>query len=60
MWDTAETTSHAAHVAHDMPCQRCGHAAHTFLPCSDSCTCVPAPPPGIRMDEGLLIVARAA
>jgi hypothetical protein len=54
MWDTAETTSEAAalHLSHDPPCPRCGHAAHTFLACSDMCDCEPAPMPGV--------VARAA
>ena len=27
------------HLSHDMPCPRCGHARHTFLPCSDRCDC---------------------
>ena len=40
MWDTV--VENAAHLSHDMPCQRCGHAAHTFLPCDSDCGCVPA------------------
>jgi hypothetical protein len=54
MWDTAEITSEAValHLSHDLPCPRCGHAAHTFLACSDTCDCEPAPMPGV--------VARAA
>jgi hypothetical protein len=44
MWDTVEITS--SHLSHDMPCQGCGHAAHTYLSCSDSCACVPPPVPG--------------
>lgn len=39
MWDTVETTS--THLSHDMPCATCGHAVHIYLPCSDSCDCVP-------------------
>ena len=34
------------HLSHDMPCQRCGHAVHTFLACSDSCACSSAEMPG--------------
>ena len=54
MWDTVETTWEvtALHLSHDLPCPRCGHAAHTFLACSDTCDCEPAPMPGV--------VARAA
>ena len=47
MWDTAKTPT-VAHLPHDMSCPRCGHAAHTYLPCSDTCACVPLPPPGAR------------
>jgi hypothetical protein len=37
MWDTVvETTTH---LSHEMPCPRCGHEAHVFLPCSDRCDC---------------------
>jgi hypothetical protein len=39
MWDNAERTS--THLTHDMPCTQCGHATHTYLPCSDECSCVP-------------------
>jgi hypothetical protein len=58
MWDTAETASGVIagtavlHLSHDLPCPRCGHAVHTFLACSDTCDCEPAPLPGV--------VARAA
>jgi hypothetical protein len=37
MWDTVETTS--VHLSHDLPCSGCGHALHTYLPCSDTCDC---------------------
>lgn len=39
MWDTVDTQ--ASHLSHDLPCPACGHAAHTYLPCSDACACVP-------------------
>ena len=37
MWDTVEKTS--SRLTHDVPCPRCGHATHTYLPCSDTCGC---------------------
>ena len=39
MWDTVQTNE--IHLSHDLPCFRCGHAAHTYLACSDTCDCVP-------------------
>lgn len=33
-------------LSHDLPCFRCGHAIHTYLPCSDTCACEPAEMPG--------------
>ena len=45
MWDTVQTN--AIHLSHDRPCAQCGHAAHTVLPCSDTCGCVPQPLPGM-------------
>jgi hypothetical protein len=44
MWDTVQTS--ADHLSHDMPCVRCGHAAHTFLDCGDGCDCRPVLMPG--------------
>ena len=44
MWDTVEQTG--GHLSHEMPCTECGHAPHTFLPCSDTCDCTPRPMPG--------------
>ncbi len=44
MFDTAvgsEPSQHP-HLSHDLPCNSCGHAMHTFLACSDTCDCVPA------------------
>lgn len=37
MWDTV--TESAAPLSHEMPCPWCGHSTHSFLPCSDTCTC---------------------
>ncbi len=49
MWDTA-TDAYAAkrhaHLSHEMPCTACGHAPHSFLPCSDTCDCTPPSVPG--------------
>lgn len=44
MRDTDRT--HEIPLSHDLPCPHCGHAAHTFLPCSDSCACPPPVIPG--------------
>ena len=44
MWDTVEPIGPV--LSHDLPCFRCGHAAHTYLPCSDSCDCEPVEMPG--------------
>ena len=44
MWDTDETTE--LPLSHDLPCLRCGHAAHAFLPCSSICACPPTVMPG--------------
>jgi hypothetical protein len=46
MWDTVDTTRTT--LTHDMPCSECGHAAHTYLPCSDECPCVPQQRGGVR------------
>jgi hypothetical protein len=37
MWDTVDTSG--THLSHDMPCTGCGHAGHSYLPCSDACSC---------------------
>jgi 3'(2'), 5'-bisphosphate nucleotidase len=37
MWDTVHVSD--VHLSHDRPCVECGHALHTFLPCSDTCSC---------------------
>ena len=39
MWDIGHAISTT--LTHDMPCPRCGHAPHSYLPCSDECECVP-------------------
>jgi hypothetical protein len=36
----------------DVPCQRCGHAAHTVLVCGDGCDCEPQPMPGQPVGHG--------
>ena len=46
MWDTVQTGAHQ--LSHDMPCTHCGHAMHTFLACSDACSCRPSTMPGAR------------
>jgi len=38
-WNIVETRT--THLSHDRPCPHCGHATHTYLPCSDGCDCVP-------------------
>ena len=40
MWDTVDTSGSC--LSHDLPCADCGHAAHTYLACSDTCDCVPS------------------
>jgi hypothetical protein len=44
MWDNDR--SHEQHLSHDLPCFQCGHAAHTYLPCSDTCDCPRSVMPG--------------
>ncbi len=39
MFDTAPETG--SHLTHDRPCPQCGHAMHTYLACSDTCSCQP-------------------
>ncbi len=51
MWDTAVEIG--SHLSHDAPCVRCGHATHTFLPCSDACDCTP--PIGLGWTEGRVL-----
>ena len=43
MWTN---TSHQQPLSHDLPCPVCGHAAHTYLACSDTCACSPTVMPG--------------
>jgi hypothetical protein len=33
-------------LSHELPCVRCGHAAHTFLPCGNGCDCQATLMPG--------------
>jgi len=44
MWDTIQTND--LHLSHDLPCLQCGHAAHSYLPCSDACDCARSLMPG--------------
>ena len=44
MWDTVQTSTVC--LSHDMPCQHCGHAMHTYLACGDGCDCRPVTMPG--------------
>jgi hypothetical protein len=37
-------------LSHDLPCVRCGHAAHPYLVCGNECDCQPTRMPG----QGLL------
>ncbi len=47
MWDRPQTNQ--IHLSHDLPCQQCGHAAHIYLPCGDTCACVPVGMPGVAL-----------
>jgi uncharacterized protein (DUF983 family) len=52
MWDAIGTE--ALHLSHDLPCPHCGHGAHSFLPCSDTCDCARSDMPGTqRSGDGL-------
>jgi hypothetical protein len=44
MWNTENTGW--TNLSRDLPCLRCGHASHTYLPCSDTCDCEPGEMPG--------------
>ena len=56
MWDTVE--SNVRPLSHDLPCQACGHPAHTYLPCGDSCECGPTLMPGdVRATGATLLLA---
>ncbi|MEZ0580481.1 hypothetical protein [Nocardioides sp. MH1] len=46
MWEQTLTMTQVDHLSHDLPCQRCGHGVHTFLPCDDGCDCPPVVMPG--------------
>lgn len=47
MWDTVQTNE--LHLSRDLPCAGCGHAAHTYLPCSDTCACLRTTMPGASL-----------
>jgi hypothetical protein len=44
MFDTPD--SEHPPLSHDLPCNVCGHPMHTYLPCSDTCGCLPSSMPG--------------
>jgi hypothetical protein len=44
MGDTNQTGT--IHRARDRPRPVCGHAGHSFLPCSDTCDCARSVVPG--------------
>ena len=46
MWNTTQTNQQQ-HLTHDLPCSGCGHAVHTYLPCSDTCVCQVTSLPGM-------------
>lgn len=46
MWEDTLTITRVDHLSHDLPCPRCGHGVHTFLPCGDNCACPPVQMPG--------------
>lgn len=41
MWDTVDEAGE--HLSHDLPCQRCGHAGHRYLPCECGCSALASP-----------------
>ena len=43
MFDSAEEDGP---LSHEPQCVRCGHAAHTYLPCGGGCDCQPTLMPG--------------
>lgn len=46
MWDTIQTQTDTTHLSHDIPCPRCGHESHIYLPCDGDCRCEPTLLPG--------------
>jgi hypothetical protein len=55
MWDTV-AEERSVHLSHEMPCTSCGHAPHTFLPCSDTCECDPPLIPGAASGRSVDLV----
>jgi len=55
MWDTVQTNQ--IHLSHDLPCPRCGHAAHSYLACSDTCDCARTLMPGTVAVESVVVEA---
>ena len=50
MWDTVDSEPGQGNepcLSHDLPCQECGHAMHTYLACDDlRCSCRTTGMPG--------------
>lgn len=50
MWNNTHNPENAnvrsLPMSHFLPCPRCGHEVHTYLACSDTCTCPPVVMPG--------------
>ncbi len=57
MWDTVEHGRGSGTLSHDLPCPACGHPAHSFLACSETCACVPPPVPGSGASRAAYIEA---
>ncbi|WP_248580549.1 hypothetical protein [Nocardioides sp. InS609-2] len=55
--DTSNGATRTRHLSHDRPCYSCGHAMHSYLPCSDSCTCTPQLAPGLPAARPGLVTA---
>ncbi|HWJ82179.1 MAG TPA: hypothetical protein VNS55_08075 [Nocardioides sp.] len=50
MWENIRTNDQQ-HLSHDLPCQGCGHTVHTYLPCSDTCSC------SVKVIPGMVVAA---
>lgn len=60
VFDTAPEATRL-HLSHDMPCAQCGHARHTFLACSETCSCRPVElAPAAQGSSSTLIARRSS
>ena len=57
MWDTV-IDQRNVQLSHERPCTSCGHAPHSFLPCSDTCDCPPPFVPGLDLGRNYELVLR--